>query len=442
MVIGKGKVVGLVLGTIVVPAVVAGSVFAAVNKSIKLSKADTFSVVLNNSLQPTLDNTGAGTLLDNKGVTWEYYHAEDYASGHVSLDNGGYFGVSASSAFGYTHISNIEIEFSAGSDGELWLLQSIDGTTWCEAELLKASDDDSSTSASSVLANDWRYVRFFFDYDTNNDSIDIDSVTIQYACYGESASEDVDCAHVENVIQKSDTLTYDEATVFSPLTSDSSRAITFTKSGTGATNMIIGFGKTYTVGQIQHKKVEFDIKGNVNYGKTMQLMKDTTGVTSSIDSSKHSAYKCTNISDDWYHIEVPVSTLISTISGYDTQDIPAKNVESKEINAVKINAGGCTIDNLKLTTIPCASGFYNNGTSFNSGSVYWVKASWVGILRGCTMSFDVPIAEQVTSADPKLKNGSPFYIKGLSSGTVVVTLNITCGYDKRVVTLSNTITIN
>ena len=168
MVIGKGKAIGLVVGTVLVPAAVVGSVFAASSKSLKPSKADAYSVTLNNTLQPTLNNAGDGTMADSKNITWEYHNAADYPSGHVYLNNGGYFGVSSSNSYGYTAISNITVNYTAGTDGELWLLRSVDGVNWSEAQMLKDVDDTSSTTVSTTIANNWRYVRFFFDYDTNN----------------------------------------------------------------------------------------------------------------------------------------------------------------------------------------------------------------------------------------------------------------------------------
>ena len=136
MLFEKGKKAFVVIGSVLLPLATAGALFFGSTDLLKKSNADEYHTTLDENLQPTLDGAGEGTMLDNKNVTWEYHNAKSYASGHVSLDNGGYFGVSSDSSYGYTGISNITINFSSGSDGELWLLRSVDGVNWEEADLL------------------------------------------------------------------------------------------------------------------------------------------------------------------------------------------------------------------------------------------------------------------------------------------------------------------
>jgi len=397
-------------------------------------RAEGNNIVLNRNNAPTLSN-GSGSIVDNKGVTWEYYNATDYSSGHVTLNHQGYFGIANNSAWGYTGINELSVNFNSTDGDELWLLKSTDGINWNEDKILT-----SNTPVES--ANNWRYIRFY-NYSNNSTSVDINSVSLSFSCSGLSATEDIDAAHIENVVGTSTNITYTRETVEISPNSIGGEAMRFTKSGSGSTTLTLGLGKTYTIGEIQNSKIEFDMKtSNINYGKTLTLMHDTSSISSTVDSSKHSAYKCTNITDDWYHIEVPVTSLISTISGYGSQDIPAKNIEKKEVNAIKINAGTCVIDNLKIGSTSTPLGIYNNGTSFSSGSVYWFKVAWVGKLHSCTMTFDNPIAEQVSTNDPNIKNGSPFYIRGLSSGTINVTAQLIMGYDRHVLTIQKTLTVN
>ena len=68
-----------------------------------------------------------------------------------------------------------------------------------------------------------------------------------------------------------------------------------------------------------------------------------------------------------------------------------------------------------------------------------MKVSWAGVLHSCTFSFDVPgIAEQENDPTSVI----PFYLHGLSSGTVVVTATVVAGYNRSVSTISNVITVN
>ncbi len=428
MIISNIKKGALIFGLTLLPITAVGLSYVANNASnFRLTKASAHTVVLDDSNAPSLSGT-SGTMVDDKNVTWEYSNASVYDSGHITINPTGYFGISSSSVYGYTGIDGVTADFS---QGELWLLVSIDGINWNEGEEL-------TSGVESAAANNWRYIRFYSHVDT----ISINSVSIGYSCTGVTASEDVDGAHVENVIQVSDTLTYEkETTEVSPL-GNSTEAVKFTKSGNKSTTIIISLGLTYLVKDIAYKNIEFDIKGNINYGKTLQLMKDTATVGSTIESSKHSSYIVTDLGNDWHHVKVPVTALLSLISGYDKQDIPTKNLENREVNAIKINAGGCILDNLRVSSSAPAIGRYNNGTSFSVGSVYWYKVSWTGKLHSCVITFDDPIAEQVPVDDPLVKNGSPFYIRGLSAGTTTATATLVIGYNHQTYTFSGEITIN
>ena len=126
-------------------------VFNFSNLALRLSHASASpsTITLNNSNSPTLSG-GAGTMVDNKGVTWEYFNASDYNNGHVTLDSEGYVGVSSSDQNAITAITSVKAIFT-GSD--LWLLRSSDGITWHDGEIL-------TTGEASTIANNWRYIRW------------------------------------------------------------------------------------------------------------------------------------------------------------------------------------------------------------------------------------------------------------------------------------------
>ena len=424
---------GIVVGTI--GAVCATKGFNVFDRSV----ADANTLVLNSANSPVLTD-GSATRVDDKNVTWEYSNASDYVSGHVTLNHQGYFGIASSSVYGYTGISNITANFTNNGNSELWLLRSTDGINWGETKILESG-------VPTALNHGWRYFRLYNYFD----SVDIDSVSVGYSCSGVSSTEDVDGAKASNVIATSSNLSYTAEYVdISPL-SDGGEAIKFNKDVSGNSDITLGFGETYTIGEIQNYKLEFDMKtSNINYGKSVCLMKNTTVVGSNIFSQNTNAYKCTNIQDDWYHIEVPITAFISTISGImvdgKIKDKPHSNVEKMEVNGIKINAGTCVIDNLKISGTQCSLGIFNSPTYKPSvGEEYWLKVAWVGTLHAeqVTMTFsDSSMARHIPVTDPNLQHGSPFYLEWLASGTCTVTCTVVSGYNRAVHTIDFTVTVN
>ena len=449
MVLGKGKTAILIIGSVLLPASVAGALFFASTKTLSLSKADTYSITLNQSAQPTLDSSGAGTLdvetTNGNEITWEYSNAESYVSGHVSLKHQGYVGISSGSDFGITGISGLTVNF-VSNNNELWLLKSTDGVTWNEDHIL-----ESGTLTST--ANNWRYIRLY-NWSDNNTAININSINVSYSCdqslRNESAKENIDNARAANVLGKSDNLTATD------VAGRDTKAISFAKSNNSSSYAIISLGTTCTLDDIKYKKVEFDYykvntvpNTQLSY-PSIQLYKDaskTVGSAQSYEPAKGKThYKITVLGNDWYHIEMPVSALAPTISGYKIpstgkwEDTAAKT--NQEVNAVKLSVGTCIIDNLIISSSPTALGIFNNGTSFNTTDEkpYWFKVAWTGEFYSCTFSFDTPIAEQVTWDNTTCK--SPFYVRGLNTGDVIVTATLVVGYNRQTLTISNTITIN
>ena len=406
--------------------------------SLVRTNADTvYTLTLNSNNSPTL-SAGEGTKVDTKGVTWEYHNAADYNSGHVKLNHQGYMGVSSSTSYGFSGITGITVNYSVVTTAELWLLTSCDGVNWNEQTILESG-------TASSLANKWRFVRLY-NYSVDSDPVNINSVIVDYSCSGISATEDLDSAKVGNVRATSSNLTYSqELNDLSP-NSIGGEAVRFEKTDTVKSDITIGFDKNYTISEIKNSKIEFDMYTvNINYGKTIQMVNGTSTYGIAIDSSKSSSYKVIPISGDWYHIEVAINSLVSTISGYGTKDIPDKNIETKIINGIKINAGSCIIDNLRIGSSSYELGNYNNPTyKPYVGEFFWFKVSWVGVLHPeqvvITFSDDT-IGRHVPLTDTNLKNGSPFYIEWLTTGTVTVTATVVSGYNRQSQTIQKSITI-
>ncbi len=429
------QIFGSVMGFSLLGTAVGVDVAQVSGKNFLISRASNENnITLNSQNSPTLSN-GSGTIIDDKGVTWEYFNASDYANGHVTLNSQSYVGVSSASAYGITAINSITVDFSGD---ELWLLKSVDGTSWNEDKILTSDEE-------VISSNGWRYVRFY----NYSSTVNINSISINYDCSGISGTEDVDSAHVENVVTV-DGVTYEKETVDLSPNSIDGEAVKFTKSGSAATKITMGFGKTYKIGDIKNASVEFDMKtANIGYGKQISLMLGTDTLGSNLDSSKTNAYKCTNIEGDWYHIEVPVTALISTISGIYVngvaKDKPHTGVENKEIDGIRINAGSCIIDNLRISSTPCELGIFNSPTYKPTvGEFYWLKVAWVGKLYPdqVQMTFnDDTLARRVPLDYPDLMNGSPFYLEILASGTLTITCTVVSGYNRLSHSIQFTVTI-
>lgn len=427
----------LIVSLLFPPLIVAGAAFT--NSSFSITRATNSNVVLDSSNSPTL-SSGAGTITDAKGVVWNYYNASDYASGHVSIGHQGYVSMaSITSTWGYTGIEELTVDFSATANCEFWLLKSVDGVEWHEVTILT-----SNTSVTSLEG--WRYVKLY-NYTTDSTNVDINSVSISFTCSGVTSSEDVDSARDSNVITTTGLDHSVETSTLSPRTIDNTEAVRFTKTGSGSTDLTLAFSRTYTLGETAYSKIEFDIwTQSINYGRTIEVINTDGSYTSTkVNTSNTNAYIWTSLGDNWYHVELPITVIVSLISGYDKKDLPAKNVDKKTFNAIKINAGNCVIDNLRIGSSQCNLGIYNSTTYKPSvGEIFWVKTSWVGKLYADDVSItfdDDTLARRIPLTDPKLKNGSPFYIELLGTGTVTVYVSVVCGYDHHTQTISKTVTV-
>ena len=430
------EIIGLILSI----TLVFGAIFVATSNElgrINDSRALGQTIVLNANNSPTISNHNA-TRVDEKNITWEYNNVESYASGHVTLNHQGYLGISSNTSWGITGISSVTANFVAGQNSELWLLKSVDGVTWNEDSILTSGDATTTT-------NNWRYIRFY-NYSSDSSTIKINSISVEYGCSGVSATEDVDNTRSLNVLNASDNLTY---------TSCAGRelsAISFSKSGNSSSWAVIGLDRTYTIDEIKYQVVEFDYykvntvpNTSLSYPSIQLYQSNGTkavGSTQSKEATK-SHYKVTELGNDWYHVQMPISALAPTISGYKVgskwEDNAVKT--NLEVDSIRLSVGTCIIDNLRFGST-CGLGIFNNGTSFNVSDEkpYWFKVAWAGQFHSCTFTFDTPIAEQVAWDNTTCK--SPFYIRGLATGTVVVTATLVVGYNRQTLTISNTLTIN
>ena len=151
-----------IIGTLLSVAGITGAIISA-NTGFNMIKASSFTTTLNSNNSPVI-SAGAGTMVDDKGVTWEYSNVSDYNNGHITVNAQGYFGVSSSTTWGYTAINGITANFST-TDNELWLLTSFDGVDWNEQHVLESG-------VETHMADSWRYVRFY-NWSDDNSSINI-----------------------------------------------------------------------------------------------------------------------------------------------------------------------------------------------------------------------------------------------------------------------------
>lgn len=448
MVISKAKAFSIICAALVPLTAVEIAFISSNTNLVRAENESAYHSTLNSDHVPSL-NDGIGSMVDDKNVTWNYSNAFNKTDYHVSLGHRGHFEVSSTSVYGYTGIESLKVIFSAQSGSELWLQTSVNGTVWSDAGMLESG-------TATEAANNWRYVRFYH-YDTiyneedlTHNTVDITSVRIDYGCSGVSAEEDIDSAKDSNVIATSDNLTH--APEYSELSPNShgGEAVAFTKTNNNSTDLTMGFGKTYKVGDVQNSKVEFDMKtANINYGKNICLMLNTSVLGGTIYSEKSNAYKCTPISGQWYHIEVPITTFISCVSGIwvngKAKDKPHSGVAQKEFNGIKINAGSCVIDNLRITESPCDLGIFNNPT-YNPtvGEYYWLKVAWVGKLYRALVDIQcsgVGTADHVPFTYPDLMNKSPFYMHLTGAGQITFTCTMQAGAERIPYSISFTVTI-
>ncbi len=454
----KGKKVLLGIGTGVLPLVMTGAIFFGAN-NIRPSKASAHSLILNHGNAPTLVNH-AGNKVDEHNVTWEYYNANDNASGHISLDHQGYFGVSSSTDWGYTGIDSLTVTFSKGTNGELWLLTSINGTDWEEGEIL-------TSGLETHTADNWRFVRFYY-WDEDHNSADITSVNIGYQCTGTdfaSAADDPDLAQLSHLRRADDLNVTKETTIVSPRCgSTQALRLTETNGRTSSTThheMIFNI-PSGTLEKYQNYKIEFDYyyirkrdpKKTPGY-PSLKLANGNTptgaqkGINTAFDGFTVEEIKDGNGNKTgWWHLECYITYIMQL----------AENKLSTAITGITIYDDGiyehdrdgapfegfAIIDNFFLTNHERSGCVTNSWTTVKIGATgndrYFVRENFCGSVHSVSYSSsDTSVATVYTEA----KQGNLLcYIEGLAPGDIVITITYKLGYDRKVVVVqTKTLTV-
>jgi len=158
-----------------------------------------------------------------------------------------------------------------------------------------------------------------------------------------------------------------------------------------------------------------------------------------------SPFVAIDLDSDWWHLEYYVTSLCPTMADHQDTPIPL----TYKINRVKIvdravyDYDGVTafmvIDNMSLSPEPAARlGLFNRTTSYSAGTYYWFKVAWSGELHSCVITTSDPtVAIQDTESEK-----SPFYVYGIKKGKVLVTATLEIGDDHRIMSVSNTVTVN
>ena len=272
-------------------------------------------------------------------------------------------------------------------------------------------------------------------------------------------------AKIENV----NGLSYLTATKEETITHGSSEAIRFTN--TGGKNSkdhvwYINLDKDYNLYDIATYKIEFDCyhtykrEQNTKGFPKLQLYTDNTarGTAQGGDDTitEIAPYVVTNIDEDWWHLEYYITSMCPTIANH--QDKPQTNYKINRIKFIDRGVydyadvtGWFVIDNLLLTNEPGARlGIFNRWTSDTAGKWFWFKVAFSGELHSVKLySSDTSIAvpefdpTDAVSTSAPFPNGSPFYFRLLSPGTVRFTAVVEVGDNHDVFTItSDTFTVN
>lgn len=260
-------------------------------------------------------------------------------------------------------------------------------------------------------------------------------------------------AKIENV----NGLSYLTATKEETITQGSPEAIRFTNTGgTAARDHVfyINFGESYNLYDIATYKIEFDCyhtykrEQNTKGFPKLQLFDNNTGRGTAQGGddtiTEIAPYVVTDIDEDWWHLEYYITSMCPTIA--DHQDKPQSNYK---INRIKFidrgvydyagTTGYFVIDNLVLTNEPGARlGLFNRWAGDSVGKYFWFKVAWSGDLHSCVLTTSNPSLAVWDDESTK----SPFYVKLLAAGQVIITATLEIGSNHEIFTISNTITIS
>ena len=212
--------------------------------------------------------------------------------------------------------------------------------------------------------------------------------------------------------------------------------------------------RDYLLGEIRFFKLEFDYyhsnkREQSNKGfPSIQLLYNNTKKGSlqggSETVNEKSSFIVTEINEDWWHLEYFITALAPTMVDHGDTALSL----STKINGIQIvdkfiydynsNTAFAVIDNLRFSAEPVSRlGLFNRTTTCSVNGYYWVKVAWVGELQSVQFIFSDPsIAEHDLNSTK-----SPFYIKGLSAGTTLVTAIVTLNTGQ-ILSISNKITVS
>ena len=169
----------------------------------------------------------------------------------------------------------------------------------------------------------------------------------------------------------------------------------------------------------------------------------------------------TDIDEDWWHLEYYVVSMCPTLAKH--QDKPQTNYNVNRIKFIdrgvydyndhetsEYITGYFVIDNLVLTNEPGARlGIFNRTSGDTAGKYFWFKVAWSGDLHSCVLSSSDPTiavpefdADDTESTSAPFPDGSLFYFRLLSPGTVRLTATLGIGSNHEIFSISNNITVN
>ena len=260
-------------------------------------------------------------------------------------------------------------------------------------------------------------------------------------------------AKMDNLVSYSNLIASKEET----LTQGSEEAIRFTSTtGTSSKDhiFIINLDKDYNLYDISTFKIEFDYyhtykreQNQKGFPKVQLYYNDTArGTAQGGDDviTDIAPYTVTNIDEDWWHLEYYITAMCPIIT--DHQDKPQSNYK---INRIKFNDRGVydyagttafmILDNLVLTNEPGVRlGLFNRWVGDTAGKYFWFKVAWSGDLHSCVLS----TSDETIAIPDTESTKSPFYVKLLSPGNVIVTATVEIGSNHQIFTISNTIVVS
>lgn len=241
------------------------------------------------------------------------------------------------------------------------------------------------------------------------------------------------------------------------IVSASSEAIRLTNTAGTATKdhlVNISTDRDYTVGEIKYFKVEFDYyyaekreQAGRGYPSVQLLYNNgkkgaNQGGVETVNEK--SPFIAAAIDEGWWHLEYYITAMIPTMVDHgDTalslnQKINGIQINDRSIYDYNSKTAFIIIDNLKFSAdLSSRLGLFNRTTTCSVNGYYWVKVAWVGEIQDIAFTFSDDTIAEHDDASTK----SPFYIKGLKAGTVVVTVTMVLGEEHQILSISNTITV-